>query len=200
MILSDGQIKEAVNDGRVVVDPFFDDCVQPASYDLHLGKEFKIFRPHKTEIIDTKCPVEDLMEDVNLGDDEAFILHPKSFALGLVKEKTGVDNCHVGRLEGKSSLARLGLLIHTTAGFLDPGNCLQLTLELFNASPLPIKLYPGMKIAQIAFETLGRGCDVPYGAARGSSYYGVDKIQISQMSKNFEEFDKKSGMFNPKNS
>ncbi len=198
MILSDGQIKDAVSDGHIVLEPFCDSCVQPASYDLHLDNKFKIFRPHKTEIIDTKSPVNDFMEDVFLIDNDTFILHPGSFALGLIKEKTGVDNCHVGRLEGKSSLARLGLIIHTTAGFLDPGNCLQLTLELFNASPLPIKLYPGMKIGQIAFETLGRECNVPYGKARNSSYYGANQIQVSDMSKNFKDFDSETGLYNPK--
>ena len=197
MILSDGEIKRKVNSGGIFIEPFDESCVQPASYDLHLDNQFKIFRPHKTEVIDTKMPVKDLMEDVSLEDGEAFVLHPGSFALGLIKEVTGVDSKHVGRLEGKSSLARLGLLIHTTAGFLDPGNSLQLTLELFNASPLPIKLYPGMKIAQIAFEEIGEACEVPYGEKRKSSYFGVDKIQESDMSKNFARFDEKTGMYNP---
>ena len=198
MILSDGEIEAKVASGAIVIEPFDKRCIQPASYDLHLDRQFKIFRPHKTEVIDTKEPVKDLMEDVLLEKGDCFVLHPKSFALGLISETTGVDNCHVGRLEGKSSLARLGLLIHTTAGFLDPGNSLKLTLELFNASPLPIKLYPGMKIAQIAFENLGAECKVPYGVEKGSSYYGVDHIQESQMHKNFDNFDEKTGMFNPK--
>jgi deoxycytidine triphosphate deaminase len=196
-ILSDGQIKRRVKGGEIEIIPYDEKCVQPASYDLHLDNQFKIFRPHRTEIIDTKNPVKDLMEDVDLGDRDSFVLHPGSFALGLIKEVTGVDNKHVGRLEGKSSLARLGLIIHTTAGFLDPGNSLQLTLELFNASPLPIKLYPGMKIAQIAFEELQEECEVPYGKERGSSYYGVRHIQESQMHKNFEKFDSKTGLYNP---
>ena len=196
-ILSDTMIKKAVADGKIEIIPFNEKCVQPASYDLHLDNQFKIFRPHRTEVIDTKNPVKDLMEDVDLGDDDFFVLHPGSFALGLIKEKTGVGKKHVGRLEGKSSLARLGLIIHTTAGFLDPGNSLQLTLELFNASPLPIKLYPGMKIAQIAFEELIESCDIPYGENRKSSYFGADKIQESQMHKNFGVYDSETGMYNP---
>lgn len=196
-ILADCQIKSRVKTGEIKIVPYNEECVQPASYDLHLDNQFKIFRPHRTEVIDTKDPVKDLMEDADLEDRDSFVLHPGSFALGLVKEVTGVDNKHVGRLEGKSSLARLGLIIHTTAGFLDPGNSLQLTLELFNASPLPIKLYPGMKIAQIAFEELQAECEVPYGKERGSSYYGVNKIQESQMHKNFKKFDKETGLYNP---
>jgi dCTP deaminase len=197
MILSDGEIKEKVKSGEIVIEPFDDSCIQPASYDLHLDKEFRVFRPYKTEVIDTRDPVSDLMENADLEDRDYFVLHPGSFALALIKEKTGVSDKFVGRLEGKSSLARLGLLIHTTAGFLDPGNCLQLTLELYNASPIPIKLYPGMKIAQIAFEELGRSCEIPYGPKRGSSYYGVSHIQESQMHKNFKRFDSKTGLYNP---
>ncbi len=196
MILSDGEIREAIEEKKIVIEPFDEDCLQPASYDLHLDHEFKIFKPHKTEVIDTKKPVKGLMDSIHLEEDDCFVLHPGSFALALIKERTGVNNCHVGRLEGKSSLARLGLIIHTTAGFLDPGNCLQLTLELFNASPLPIKLYPGMKIAQIAFETLGRDCEVPYGPKKGSSYYGASSIQESEMHKNFAKRDEKTGFYN----
>ena len=188
MIISDKSLKEKVKSGEIVVEPFNVDNLQPASYDLHLDNEFKIFKAHETEIIDTKKPVEGFMEDVHIENGKGFVLHPGSFALALIMEKTGVDNKHVGRLEGKSSLARLGLIIHTTAGFLDPGNCLKLTLELFNASPLPIKLYPGMKIAQITFEELDSECERPYGTeGLNSKYYKADKIQESRMYLNFEK-------------
>jgi len=197
MILSDGEIRKAVSSGKIVIEPFEEECLQPASYDLHLSNQFKVFKPHMTEIIDTKSPTINLMEDCILGREDFFVLHPRSFALALIAEKTGVDNRHVGRLEGKSSLARLGLIIHTTAGFLDPGNSLQLTLELFNASPLPIKLYPGMKIAQIAFEELGEECETPYGLMKGSSYFGANKIQESKMFKNFAKRDSKTGFYGP---
>lgn len=187
MIYSDKGIKEKVKTGEIVIDPFDPSCLQPASYDLHLDNEFRLFKIHQTEIIDVRKPA-DIMDKILLTDDEAFILHPHSFALALIKEKTGVDNMHVGRLEGKSSLARLGLLIHTTAGFLDPGNCLKLTLELFNASPLPIKLYPGMKVAQIAFEQLDQPCERPYGSPElNSKYFGSLTIDESKMHLNFPE-------------
>lgn len=195
MPLSDGEIREAVKLKKIIIEPFDENCLQPASYDLHLDNKFKIFRPHRTEVIDTKNPVKNLMEDVDLAGSDFFVLHPGSFALALIKEVTGVNNKHLGRLEGKSSLARLGLIIHTTAGFLDPGNSLKLTLELFNASPLPIKLYPGMKIAQIAFEEMNKECEIPYGPLRGSSYYGVKEIQTSDMHKNFAKFDSEKQVY-----
>lgn len=188
MILSDVQIKEAVANGTIVIEPFDLNCIQPATYDLHLDYEFKIFRPHQTEIIDPREPLHGLMERVVLTDGQSFILHPGCFALGLIQEKTGVNNAHVGRLEGKSSLARLGLIIHTTAGFLDPGNCLKLTLELYNASPLPIKLYPGMKIAQIAFEQLAKPCERPYGSpGLNSKYFQSTGVEESKMYLNFTD-------------
>ncbi len=187
MILSDGQIREAVKNGQIFIENFDESCLQPASYDLRLADEFRVFKPHQTEVIDPKKPITEAMEKINLNDGGYFVLHPGSFALGLIKERTGVDSKHVGRLEGKSSLARLGLLIHTTAGFLDPGNNLKLTLELFNASPLPIRLYPGMKIAQIAFEELGEKCEKPYGSeGLNSKYYGAEGIQESMVHLNFK--------------
>ncbi len=188
MILSDKDIKKRREEGKIKIEPFDAECLQPASYDLHLDNEFRVFKPHTTEVIDTKKPVTNHMERVFIKDDESFVLHPGSFALALISEETGVDNKHVGRLEGKSSLARLGLIIHTTAGFLDPGNSLQLTLELFNASPLPIKLYPKMKVAQIAFEELSSECARPYNSkGLGSKYYGAKNIQESEYYKNFEK-------------
>ncbi|VVB79435.1 dCTP deaminase, dUMP-forming [uncultured archaeon] len=186
MLLSDRQIKEAIQNKNIEILPFSEDNLQSASYDLHLDHEFRVFKPHESEIIDTKKPVDGMMEKVHIPTEGSFVLHPGSFALALVKEKTGVDSHHVGRLEGKSSLARLGLIIHTTAGFLDPGNSLKLTLELFNASPLPIKLYPGMKIAQIAFEKMGSECERPYGSeGLNSKYFGAEEIQESRMHLNF---------------
>lgn len=188
MILSDGQIKKAIKEGKIKIEPYSEENLQPASYDLHLDNDFKIFKQHTTEVIDTKKPVDGYMEDIKLKDGDYFILHPKTFALALIKEKTGVDSKHVGRLEGKSSLARLGIIIHATAGFLDPGNEIKLTLELFNASPLPIKLYPRMKIAQIAFEELGEDCQKPYGEkGLNSKYYGDNKISESKMYLNFKD-------------
>jgi len=187
-MLSDIEIIEGVENGTIFIEPFSKDCVQPASYDLHLDNEFRVYKPHKTELIDTKKSVSGFMENIRIEDDESFVLHPGSFALALIKEKTGVNAAHVARLEGKSSIGRLGLLIHTTAGFLDPGNNLKLTLELFNASPLPIKLYPGMKIAQIAFLRLGKESVRPYGSeGLGSKYYGDEGIQESKIHLTFKD-------------
>ena len=191
-ILCDWQIKERVESGIIRIDPYDPKCVQPASYDLHLGTQFKIYRVHAAEIIDTKKPIDHMLLDIVIRKDEVFILHPQYFALGLIAEITGVDSKHVGRLEGKSSLARMGLLIHTTAGFLDPGNSLKLTLELFNVSPLPIKLYPGMPIAQIAFEEMQEVCEKPYDGL----YKDVDHVQGSLIHKSFGRYDVKTGFFN----
>lgn len=187
MILSDKQIRERVEAGKIFISPFVEESLQPASYDLCLDNHFKVYKSHTIEVIDPTKPLGDMMEDVFIHEGDYFVLHPGSFALALIREKTGVDSCHVGRLEGKSSLARLGLIIHTTAGFLDPGNNLKLTLELFNASPLPIKLYPGMKIAQIAFEELSGPCERPYGHKDlKSKYFGDEKISESKMYLNFK--------------
>lgn len=191
MILSDKDIREGVNSGKLIIEPFDESCLQPATYDLHLDNEFKVFKKNNNILLDPKNPVSDMMEDIHIKDDECFIIHPGDFVLGLIKEKTGVDNCHVGRLEGKSSLGRLGLIIHTTSGFLDPGNRLKLTLELFNASTLPIKLYPNMKIAQIAFERLTSECERPYNTeGLNSKYYDSEKIDESKIYLNFKDKDK----------
>lgn len=188
MILSDKQIKKCLKIGEITINPFNNDNLQPASYDLHLDNQFKIFKPHQNTIIDPTKPVTEMMEEIFLKDGDYFVLHPHNFALGLIQETTGVDNKHVGRLEGKSSLARLGLIIHATGAFLDAGNCLKLTLHLFNASPLPIKLRPNMKIAQIAFEELSSPCERPYGSQElNSKYYGCKKIEESKMYLNFKE-------------
>lgn len=186
MILSDKDIAKEVKAGEITLKPFRKECVQPASVDLHLDKHFLVFNTIANFIIDVKAPADDLMTPVEITDEKPFILHPGEFALGLLVEETGVSNRLVGRLEGKSSLGRLGLIIHTTAGYLDPGNSLKMTLELFNAGPLPIKLYYNMPIAQMAFEYLSSPCERPYGSAGlNSKYYGDMKPKASAMHKNF---------------
>jgi len=190
MILSDRDIKKAIVDGEIRLVPFYPECIQPASIDLHLDKYFLIFDKTQATILDVKKPVDNLMREVTLTEDEdsAFILHPGEFALGNILERTYVSNGYVGRLEGKSSLGRLGLLIHSTAGFLDPGNDCNMTLELFNCGSLPIKLYYKMKIGQIAFEKISSPSEVGYGDKKlGSKYYGDTKVRASQFHKNFEK-------------
>lgn len=185
MILADIDIKKAIKSGEIFVDPFDEKYIQPASIDLHLDRQFLVFDTKKNFVIDPKKPMDDMMTSIEIGDDEPFVLHPGDFALGLIYEKTGVGNQMVGRLEGKSSVGRMGLLIHITAGFLDPGNNLKMTLELHNTATMPILLYYKMPIAQMAFEKLTSECEHPYGSFGTSKYVGDIKPKASQMWKNF---------------
>lgn len=187
MILSDGTLKEKIKRGEIVIEPFSEEFLQPASYDLHLDENVLIFDKEKYGLIDVKRPSDALMKKIKIKDD-GYLIHPGDFVLANVKEITGVDERHVGRLEGKSSLGRLGLVIHVTAGFLDPGNKLRLTLEMVNLSGLPIKIYKGMKIAQIAFEELDQPCERPYGSkGLGSKYKGDMTVKGSRMFDNFKK-------------
>lgn len=187
MILSDKSIKKALKKGFITISDFDESSVQPSSYDLHLGNSFLEYKNGLNTIIDVKEKVDDLMQKVVLQTSDTYIIHPHQFVLGVIKEKVGVDAEHAGRLEGKSSLARLGLIIHATAGFLDPGNTVNLTLEMYNLSPYPIKLYVGMKIAQITFHKLDTPCEKPYGSEGLNSKYLNDyDVKGSQMWKNFE--------------
>lgn len=186
MILSDKDIKKEIIQGNIILEPFDERYVQPASIDLHLDKEFLVFDTNRNFVIDVKEPTRDLMISKTISDDIPFVLHPGEFALGLIMEVTGVSEKLVGRLEGKSSLGRLGLIIHTTAGYLDPGNSLKMTLELYNAGKLPIKLYYKMPIGQMAFEYLSSPCERPYGSeGLNSKYFGDKKPVASKMSENF---------------
>ncbi len=187
MILSDRTIKEKIKNGSIVIEPFSEEFLQPASYDLHLDKYFLVFNKESIGMIDVKKKPENLMREIVVEENEGFIIHPGEFVLANVKEITGVDAKHVGRLEGKSSLGRLGLIVHATAGFLDPGNKLRMTLELANVSPLPIKIYPEMKIAQMAFEEMDSKSERPYGTkSLNSKYSGDEKVEGSKMWKNFK--------------
>ncbi len=173
MILSDKSILEAVEAGRIEIDPFFEDCVQPSSVDLHLGSVFRVFHNARKPYIDLKEPQEDLTEEVVVASGDAFILHPGEFVLGATLERIKLPADLVARLEGKSSLGRLGLLIHSTAGFVDPGWDGNLTLELSNVANLPMTLYPEMKIGQISFYELSSPALRPYGSEEaGSKYQG----------------------------
>lgn len=185
MILSDKDIKATMASGDITVDPFDPKKLQPASVDLHLDKHFLVFDAKEHFVIDPKKPVDDMMKEVTIDEDRPFVLHPGDFALGLIKETTGVSTQYVGRLEGKSSVGRLGVLIHVTAGFLDPGNSLKMTLELHNTANIPVLLYYGMPIAQMAFEKLSSPCERLYSQEIGSKYAGDMKPRASQMWKNF---------------
>lgn len=186
MILSDRDIKRALEDGQVSISPYDEKNLQPASYDLHLDKHFLVFDTNKNAVIDPKKPTDGMMREVDISEDQPFVLHPGEFALGLILEETGVGAEFVGRLEGKSSVGRLGVMIHVTAGFLDPGNKLQMTLELHSTADVPILLYYKMPIAQIAFEKISSPAENPYGSSKlTSKYTGNTKPLASQMFKNF---------------
>jgi len=186
MILSDRTIREELAAGRIVIDPFDPECVQPSSVDLHVDATFRTFHNARYPYIDVKKEMPDRTEIVEVRDGEAFILHPGEFVLGSTLERVALPDDLVARLEGKSSLGRLGLLIHSTAGYVDPGWDGYLTLELSNVANLPITIYPGMKIGQISFFRLSTAADTPYGSsAAGSKYQGQRGPTASRF---FEEF------------
>ncbi len=188
MIFSDHTIKEAVALGRIVIDPFDESMVQPSSVDLRCDRFFRVFENHRYPHIDPKAPQEDLTTLVEASEDEPFILHPGEFVLGTTLEVIGLGDDVVARLEGKSSLGRLGLLIHSTAGFVDPGFKGQVTLELSNVANLPIAIYPGMAIGQVSFYELTTPADNPYGSAGlGSKYMDQTGPTPSRMHENYEE-------------
>ena len=171
MILSDRTIYEQLDAGRIVIDPFDKTMVQPSSVDVRLDRYFRVFLNHTMPVIDVKKDLEELTRLVDIDDDRAFILHPGEFVLGSTFERVAVPDDIVARIEGKSSLGRLGLLIHSTAGFIDAGFDGHITLELSNVANLPITLYPGMKIGQISFLRMTTPADVPYGSDGLKSKY-----------------------------
>ena len=188
VILSDRTIKAELEAGRIVIEPLDTTCIQPSSVDLHLDDTFRVFRNHTRRVIDVKVDQSDLTEQVRIPDGQAFVLHPGEFALGATLERVGLPDDLVGRIEGKSSLGRLGLLIHSTAGFVDAGWDGYLTLELSNVANLPITLYPGMKIGQISFIQMTTSADVPYGAdSLGSKYKGQRGPTPSRYHENFDD-------------
>ena len=190
MIFSDRTILEAIKDGRVSIDPFDRDLVQPSSVDVRCDYYFRVFENHRYPLIDPKAVQRDLTKEVKASEDNPFILHPGEFVLGTTLETIHLGDDVVARLEGKSSLGRLGLLIHSTAGFIDPGFHGQVTLELSNVANLPIAIYPEMKIGQVSFYQMTTAAEHPYGsAALGSKYQGQTGPTASRMHKDFTEGD-----------
>ena len=188
MVLSDRSIKEALAKGRLIIEPLGEDCVQPSSVDLHVDQYFRVFRNHSQRVIDVREAQEDLTELIDVGADSPMILHPGEFMLGATTERVGLPDDIVGRLDGKSSLGRLGLVIHSTAGFIDAGWDGHITLELSNVANLPITLYPGMKIGQISFFEMTTPADRPYGSSGlGSKYHGQRGPTPSRYSENFKK-------------
>jgi len=185
-VLSDRDIAAAMAAGRIKILPYDDSDLQPSSVDLHLDRQFRVFRNNRYPFIDVRAPQPDLTELLSVSDDEPFVLHPGEFVLGQTVEWVELPDDLVARLEGKSSLGRLGLLIHSTAGYVDPGWKGNLTLELSNVANLPITLYPGMKIGQISFIQMSTPAEHPYGSkAVGSKYQGQVGPRPSRYWENF---------------
>ncbi|MCZ3386203.1 MAG: dCTP deaminase [Actinomycetia bacterium] len=173
MLLSDRDIQAEIAAGRVQLDPFDTSMVQPSSIDVRLDRYFRVFENHRYPHIDPALEQPELTRLVEPNGDEPFILHPGEFALASTFEVVTLPDDVAGRLEGKSSLGRLGLLTHSTAGFIDPGFSGHVTLELSNVATLPIKLWPGMKIGQLCLIRLSSPAEHPYGSAKyGSRYQG----------------------------
>jgi dCTP deaminase len=186
MILSDVDIRKEIESGRIVIDPFDPAAIQPSSIDLHVDDRFRVFANSRYPYIDVKKEMPGLTEVVEVADPDPFILHPGEFVLGSTLERVAIPDDMVARLEGKSSLGRLGLLIHSTAGYVDPGWDGFLTLELSNVANLPITIYPGMKIGQISFFRLSTPAERPYGSTETRSKYQGQRGPTA--SRFFEEF------------
>jgi dCTP deaminase len=186
VVLSDRTIRRLLDEGHIGIDPFDEDLVQPSSVDVRVDRFFRVFQNSRYPFIDVKKPMEELTELVEAVDSEPFILHPGEFVLGSTLERITLPDDLVARLEGKSSLGRLGLLIHSTAGFIDPGWDGHVTLELSNVANLPITIYVGMKIGQLSFVKLSEPAETPYGSDRlGSKYQGQQGPTPSRYWKNF---------------
>lgn len=186
MIASDTTIKKLMKTKDITIKPFDPDKLQPCSYDVTLGTEFLVFDDTKGIVIDPQENIAELMRKVKVTKDKPFVLHPGQFALAATAEEIGVSLKYVCQLNGKSSLGRLGLVIHATAGFIDPGNSLHITLELFNVATMPIILRPGMKVGQVVFEELTEPSERPYGSkGLNSKYFRSKTVEASKMHKNY---------------
>lgn len=187
-VLSDRTIKEELAASRLIIEPLDDANIQPASIDLQLDRVFRIFRVTRRPFVDVRQPMDDLTELVTIEDDEPFIIQPGTFVLGSTLEYITLPDDIVARVDGRSSLGRLGLLVHATAGYVDPGWTGKLTLELSNQSQMPIALYYGMKISQISFLRMSTPVDRPYGSeSLASKYQGQTGPTPSRIFQDFRE-------------
>ena len=190
MLLSDRDIRSELDSGRIGLDPLDLGMVQPSSVDVRLDRFFRLFDNHKYQHIDPALDQPELTRLVEVKSDEAFVLHPGEFVLGATFEMVSLPDDVAARLEGKSSLGRLGLLTHSTAGFIDPGFSGHVTLELSNVATLPITLWPGMKIGQLCFFRLSSPAEHPYGSEKyGSRYQGQRGPTASRSFQNFHRSD-----------
>jgi len=187
VLLSDRDILAEIEAKRIVLEPYDEALLQPSSIDFRLDRYFRVFENHRYPHIDPAADQSDLTREVEPNGDEPFILHPGEFVLGSTLEVVSLPDDLAARVEGKSSLGRLGLLTHATAGFVDPGFSGHVTLELANVATLPIKLYPGMKIGQLCFFRLSSPAQHPYGSAKyGSRYQGQRGPTPSRSYANFQ--------------
>jgi dCTP deaminase len=190
VLLSDRDIKAELEAKRVVVEPFEDSMIQPSSVDVRIDRYFRLFDNHKYEVIDPAAEMPELTRLVDVEQDDAFVLHPGEFVLASTYEVITLPDDVAARLEGKSSLGRLGLLTHSTAGFIDPGFSGHVTLELSNVATLPIKLWPGMKIGQLCLFRTSSPAEHPYGSAiYGSRYQDQRGPTPSRSFQNFYRTD-----------
>jgi dCTP deaminase len=198
MLLADVTIERKLNEGAIQIEPFHKSQLQPAGYDVTLGSDFMVFKSSwlsmfhmfwgwEKHCIDPKQDNTRHMKSISIPSGEPFVLHPHQFALGATRELIGVNESYACELGGKSSLARLGLIVHATAGFIDPGNHLRITFEFFNFSWWRrFKLWPGMHAGQVFFIALSEPCVRPYGSkGLNSKYYGDMKVKPSMMHRNF---------------
>ncbi|RPF26557.1 dCTP deaminase [Georgenia muralis] len=186
VLLSDRDIRTQLDAGRVTLEPYDVEMIQPASIDVRLDKYFRLFDNHRYPVIDPAQDQPDLTRLVDVGPDDPLVLHPGEFVLGATYERVTLPDDIAARLEGKSSLGRLGLLTHSTAGFIDPGFTGHVTLELSNTATMPIMLWPGMKIGQLCFFQLSSAAERPYGSgATGSRYQGQRGPTASRSHVNF---------------
>lgn len=188
VLLSDRDIRAAIESGELGIDPFDPALIQPSSVDVRMDRFFRVFNNSKYTHIDPKQEMDELTSLVEVEEDESFVLHPGEFVLASTLERFTLPPHLAGRLEGKSSLGRLGLLTHSTAGFIDPGFDGYITLELSNVANLPIVLYPGMKVGQLALFGMSSPAEVPYGSsALGSKYQGQRGPTPSKAYLNFRD-------------
>ena len=198
MLLSDQDLRKELESGRLVVEPFDPAMLQPSSIDIRLDQYFRVFDNTKYTHIDPAIQQDELTSLVEQTGDDPFVLHPGEFVLGSTFERVGLPDDLAGRLEGKSSLGRLGLLTHSTAGFIDPGFSGHITLELSNVANLPITLWPGMKIGQLCLFRLSSAAEHPYGSDRaGSRYQGQRGPTPSRAYLNFHRADTSIGRASP---
>lgn len=187
-IFSDISIKRVIGEGKVVIQPYSEELVQPSSIDVRLGNTFRVFRNHSAACIDPKAN-NHVTEEITVGE-EGFVIHPGEFVLGVTMEHVTLPADIVARLEGKSSLGRIGLLVHATAGYIDPGFSGQITLEMSDIANLPIRLYPGMRIGQISLHALTEPAEKPYGSGGVGKYQGQTGPTDSRIHQDFRTITK----------